>query len=52
MTRKDASLRLHVSERYIDRMIKKGKLHAIHIGKLVRIDGDQIEKILIEGSSL
>jgi excisionase family DNA binding protein len=51
-TRKMVSLTLHISERQIDRMIKAGKIKAIKIGKLVRIPQSEIDRIVVEGSSL
>jgi excisionase family DNA binding protein len=52
ITRKTASLQLNVSERNIDRMIKAGKIKAIKIGKLVRILQSEIDRIVVEGSSI
>lgn len=51
-TRKMVSLKLHISERQIDRMIKAGKIKAIKIGKLVRIPQEEVDRIVLEGSSL
>ena len=51
-TRKMVSLKLHISERQIDRMIKSGKIKAIRIGKLVRIPQEEVDRIVLQGSSL
>ena len=52
LTRTTASKQLNVSERNIDRMIKAGKIKAIRIGRLVRIPQSEIDKIVLEGSSI
>lgn len=51
-TRITAAAQLKVNIRYIDRLIKSGKLKAIKIGKLVRIPQTEIDRIVFEGSSL
>ena len=51
-TRETAAVQLHVNIRYIDRLIKAGKIKAIKIGKLVRIPQSEIDKIITVGSSI
>lgn len=50
MTKREAAIRLQVSEKTVSRMIERGQLDAIKIGTLVRIPRTSFDKLSQGGS--
>jgi excisionase family DNA binding protein len=47
---REVATRLHVSEQMVSKMIADGRLHAVRIGRAVRVPVAEVERVAREGT--
>jgi excisionase family DNA binding protein len=51
VSRKAAAQRLDVNERTIDRLIRRGRLKAVRVGRRMTVDADSLDTFVAEGGA-